>query len=142
MKCFPIFKSPFSNRSLVSVVEEAKREFQEERLNHKEVLEKVSERLGESLKSTDQRQLRRGTVALLGKSTTVFTIYSLNESFILEHTIIKDDIEILPKIPSPIQTTSRWNDGDEELTLRVKFSAGQKHGWSSLKLASEYQIIR
>lgn len=87
-----------------------------------------------------KEQLRLGTAALLGKSTTVLTMYALNESFILEHTVIKDKIDVLPKEPSPIQTALRWNDDNEELALRVKFSASQQHGWSSLKLSCEYKI--
>ena len=79
-------------------------------------------------------------MALLGDSTLVLTIYSQNESLVLAHKDITDDINVYSKTPTPIQTTLRWNGDLEELSLRVKFSAGQSKGWSSLKLACEYKL--
>lgn len=130
----------FGIGSLVPLVEEARNLFSNNMLNHRQVEEMVSEELGECLKSAVQQDLRKGIMALLGKSTLVLTIYSQNESLVLAHKDITDQINVYSKTPTTIQTTLRWNGGLEELSLRVKFSARQSKGWSSLKLACEYKL--
>ncbi|MCG7335272.1 hypothetical protein MHZ95_08285 [Sporosarcina sp. ACRSM] len=132
----------FDIGSLALFVEEVKKQFEQELLTHREALEKVSEELGESLQVAQQEYIRKGIAALLGNSTMVLTIYSQNDSLVLEYGAIKDEIEVLPKTPTAIQTSLRWNDNQEELTLRVKFSGGQNKGWSSLKLACDYRITK
>ena len=57
-----------------------------------------------------------------------------------EHSKIDSVITVHVKKPSPIQNTLAWNYDLETINLRVKFSRGQEHGWSSIKLASEYQL--
>lgn len=39
-----------------------------------------------------------------------------------------------------MEITLRWNDRQEELSLRVKFSKGKQRVWLSVKLACEYMV--
>ncbi|MBE1553200.1 hypothetical protein [Sporosarcina limicola] len=132
----------FDIGSLDLVVKDIQKQFEQKLLNHQQVLGKVSEELGESLYKAPQANIKKGLAALLGRAPMVVTFYLHNDSVILEHNAIKSEIEVLPKTPSAIQTTLRWNDNQEELSLRVKFSKGQQYGWSSLKLACEGKIVK
>ncbi|WP_175639278.1 hypothetical protein [Metabacillus schmidteae] len=130
----------FDIGSLTKVVNEVREKFLHEVIDHTESLKEVSAVLGQRLSEANQGQLRKGVKALLGSSMIVITFYKQNDSVILEHGNVNSMITVFPKYPSPIQTTLRWNDNHEELSLRVKFSAGQAKGWSSLKLACEFKV--
>lgn len=132
----------FDIGSISLVVKKVKDRYKNNELNHQESLEIVSEELGKKLVEAPQDKLKKGIISLLGNSTVVLTIYTQNESVILDFDTIKDKIRVLSKTPSPIQTTLLWNRDKEELTLRVKFSANQSKGWSSLKLACDYKVVR
>lgn len=120
--------------------EHVEQRFKQELITRREVLEIVSEQLGECLAKAPQKNLKKGLRVLLGKIPKVITFYMHNESIILQHDAIEDEIEVLVQTPSTIQTTLRWNNKQEELSLRMKFSKGESHGWSSLKLACEGKV--
>ncbi|TQR18653.1 hypothetical protein [Psychrobacillus vulpis] len=130
----------FDTGSLTLVTDEAKVKFNKKLLTHQQCLEMISAALGESLQAAKQEKLRKGLAAIRGTATTIITDYVKDNSLILEHDVIKGVVEVYPKTPSTIQTTLRWNEKQEELSLRVKFSKGQDHGWSSMKLACEYRV--
>ena len=130
----------FDIGSLTLVTDEAKVKFNKKLLTHQQCLEMVSAALGESLQAANQEKLRKGLAAIRGTATTVITNYVKDNSLILEHDVIKGVVEVYPKTPSITQTTLCWNEKQEELSLRVKFSGGHHHGWSSLKLACEYRV--
>ncbi|MEG0259330.1 MAG: hypothetical protein RR651_05600 [Lysinibacillus sp.] len=130
----------FDVGSLALVTDEMKVKFEQQQLTHTGCLEKVSAELGKCLQKANQEKLRKGLVAIRGTATTVITYYTNDRTLLLEHDVIKGEIEVNPKSPTPIQTTLRWHEEQEELSLRVKFSAGQSKGWSSLKLACEYKV--
>ena len=130
----------FGIGSLSQFVNEVKERFLQEEIDHKQSLIEVSYVLGKKLNEASQENLRKGITSLLGSSILVITFYRQNECFVLEHCSMKSEIEVLLQHPSPIQTTLSWNKKQEELSLRVKFSAGQEKGWSSLKLACEFKV--
>ncbi|MFV2049631.1 hypothetical protein ACEWK1_20025, partial [Metabacillus sp. YM-086] len=130
----------FDIGSLSSIVEEVQEKFAKNLINHQQSLIEVSAELGEKLITSNQTKLRKGVQALLGKSTLIVTFYNQNHSIVLQHGNVKSEVFVSKQYPSPIQTTLYWNEKQEELSLRVKFSAGQKKGWSSLKLACEYKL--
>ena len=130
----------FDIGSLALVTDEVKDKFNQKQLTSKQCLEVISAVLGESLRMANQKNLQNGLTAIRGTATTIITNYSKDKSLILEHDVIRGEVEVYPKTPSLIQTTLRWNDKQEELSLRVKFSKGKKHGWSSVKLACEYLV--
>lgn len=68
----------------------------------------------------------------------IITAYEQNKAFYIEHHDITSDVRVLCNTPSKIQNTLLWNNGKEQISLRVKFSSGESHGWSSIKLSSEY----
>lgn len=130
----------FGIGSLSLVIDETERKFKEGLLDHRQSLEIVSAELGRILKEASQESLRRGVRNLLGNKPTIVTIYKENTSLLSEYDAIQDCIEVFPGTPTAIQTTLRWNRHQEELSLRFKFSAGQSHGWSSLKLSCDYRL--
>lgn len=132
----------FDVGDLKGLIEDVKQQFEQGHYTHQACLEKVSEEIGSTLENATQEKLRTGLQALLGQSTVVITFYKVSKSMVLEHEHIGSHIRVFKHTPSTIQTTLQWNDGHEELSLRVKFSASQKRGWSSLKLACDYMILR
>lgn len=130
----------FNIGSLVIKIEEVKQKFQRNLLKHRQAQEMISEEIGKALSMAPQDNLKRGVQSLLGDQTMVVTIYAEKDSIVLKHDSINDSIEVLSQTPSAIQTTLRWNAQQEELALRVKFSKGHQHGWSSIKLACDYVI--
>ena len=130
----------FDVGSLALVTDDVKDKFIQKQLTRKQCLEVISVALGGYLEMANQAQLQKGLAAIRGTATTIVTNYSSNKSLILEHDVIKGEVKVYPQTPSLIQTTLCWNDKQEELSLRVKFSKGQQHGWSSLKLACEYMV--
>lgn len=130
----------FDIGDLNPIVAIVKERFEKKELNHKECQEVVAEELGRQLQHATQENLKRGIKNLLGEAMVAITFYRNNESVCIEHSEINTGIRVIPQKPSAIQTTLEWNKGDEIIRLRVKFSAGHHHGWSSLKLASEYLV--
>lgn len=130
----------FDVGSLSLIVDATKKQFNKNLINHQQSLENVSIELGRSLENIPQFKLKKGVLALMGNCTMVITMYGENNCVVLEHKDIVGDISVLLKTPSLKQTTLRWNNDGESLSLRVKFSAGKTKGWSSLKLACQYRI--
>jgi len=83
-------------------------------------------------------KLKDGVEALLGKALVVIVFYKVNSCLIHEHGSSISNIEVQRDTPTRIQNTIRWGNGSAEISIRVKFSAGQDKGWSSLKLACDY----
>lgn len=119
------------------LVAETKEEYNQG-LSRLDCLEKISKEIGSSLKSAPQDNLRRGVQHLLGEALMIITAYEQNKSFFVEHSHITSNVSVLCNVPSKIQNTLLWNNGKEQISLRVKFSSGESHGWSSIKLTSEY----
>ncbi|MED3871986.1 hypothetical protein P4574_23685 [Priestia megaterium] len=130
----------FDIGDLSNVVSEAKNLFLQGMIDHQNSLKKVSEKLGEQLALAAQVKLRKGVQSILGNSIVVLTFYKHNDSKVLEYNDVDSEIFILKQHPRPTHTTLYWNDKQEELSLRVKFSGGQSKGWSSLKLACGFKI--
>lgn len=122
------------------VVERVKSQFLDGILNHQQSLEDVSKELGSRLSTAQQANLRKGLTALFGTAPTVVTFYETKQCVIKEHGKITSTIHVLPETPTAINTTLKWNEGQDQIKLRVKFSGGQSKGWSSLKLAGEYRV--
>ncbi|MGG4037633.1 hypothetical protein [Heyndrickxia ginsengihumi] len=130
----------FNVGSMESVVNEIKVKFLIGELSHTESLEIISSELGVKLRNATQDQLKMGIENLLGKAMMVVTFYDENISYCKEHSKIEDEVIVHVKTPTAIQNTLAWNNGLETISLRVKFSRGHNHGWSSIKLTSEYQL--
>lgn len=130
----------FDVGSLENLINESKNKFNEKLLDHRQVLEIISNEIGKVLSNASQEKLQRGLKVLLDDKIVVLTIYTDNECLLLEPREIKGKVEVYPLSPTAIQTTLRWNHQQEELSMRVKFSASQKKGWSSLKLACEHRV--
>lgn len=130
----------FKIGSIDHVVSEVKSKFEIGELNHKESLEVLALELGLNLKEATQGQLKQGIENLFGKAMIAVTFYDESISYCKEHSKIDSTIRVYVKTPSAIQNTLAWNNDLETISLRVKFSRGQKYGWSSIKLTSEYQL--
>lgn len=130
----------FNIGNLDQVINEVKSKFQIGEFTHKESLEVLAEELGLQLKGASQQQLKQGIENLLGKAMMAVTFYDENESYCKEHSKINSTITVHVQKPTAIQNTLAWCDEKEAINLRVKFSKGQSHGWSSVKLTSEYQL--
>jgi len=130
----------FNIGDLSPTVDQVKNKFQNGDLNHTESLEVLAAELGETLEKATQEQLRRGVENLLGKAIMAITIYNENVSYCMEHSVIDSEVKVYVKKPTVIQNTLTWHDNAESINLRVKFSKGHQHGWSSIKLTSEYQL--
>lgn len=103
-------------------------------------MEKISLKIGESLSCAPQENLKTGLKALLGSNTMIITFYGENDSLVIEYDEIEGKVDVFPSFPSKKQTTLKWNYNREEISLRVKFSRGQKYGWSTIKLSCDYKI--
>jgi hypothetical protein len=130
----------FNIGSLQPKVNEVKAKFEGGQINHIESLELLSTELGEHLMGATQDQLKVGITNLLGKAIMAITFYEEGKSECKEHSKIDGTVNVYIKTPSAIQNKLAWNNGEEEINLRVKFSRGQSYGWSSVKLTSEYQL--
>ncbi|MBP1311899.1 hypothetical protein [Paenibacillus sp. 1182] len=130
----------FNIGTLEPVVNEVKSKFQIGELNHKESLEVLAAELGLKLKEATQEQLKRGIENLLGKAMLAVTFYDDNVSICKEHSKIDGNITVYIKTPTAIQNKLAWHNDLEAINLRVKFSRGQNHGWSTVKLTSEYRL--
>lgn len=130
----------FDIGSLKPVTDEVRDKYKQNQLTRHQSLEVISAALGESLQIANQKNLQKGLAAIRGTATTIITNYTKDKSMILEHNVVRGEVEVFQNTPTTIQTTLRWNDKQEELSLRVKFGSGKQHGWSSVKLACEYRI--
>jgi hypothetical protein len=131
-------KTYFNIRTdLKSLVTEIREEY-DHGLPRQDCLMKISQEIGITLETAPQDNLRRGIENLLGKALMIITAYQQNKAFYIEHHDITSDVRVLCNTPSRIQNTLLWNNGKEQISLRVKFSSGESHGWSSIKLSSEY----
>lgn len=130
----------FDIGSLGLVIDETEKRFKKGELNHRQSMEIVSAEIGKALLHAPGENLKKGVRALLGNQPMVVTIYLENDSLVLEYDAIQEEVIVQPNTPSTIQTTLTWNTGQEELSLRVKFSRSQAYGWSSLKLACDYRV--
>lgn len=130
----------FGIGTMEDVVKQVKLQYEANELTHEESLHEVSKQLGLKLQSATQIQLQKGLSALFGAAPTVITFYKTKQCVIKEHEHIISEVIVYSQAPTPINTTLIWAGGTDEIRLRVKFSAGQRHGWSSLKLACEYGV--
>lgn len=130
----------FNSGDMESTVKEVKSKFHTGELDRTGSLEALAYELGMQLTAATQEQLKKGIGSLLGKAMMAVTFYEENVSYCKEHSNIDREVAVLAQVPSVIQNTLAWNDGEETISLRVKFSKGQQHGWSSVKLTSEYQL--
>jgi hypothetical protein len=124
--------------SLTELVGQLKEKFNKGEITHREALESVSSNIGQQLSITPAVKLREGVSSLLGKALVVIVFYRVNSSLIHEHGHNISDVEVKRDTPTKIQNTINWGEGTAEISMRVKFSAGQCKGWSSLKLACDY----
>lgn len=130
----------FGVGTMHDVVEQVKEQYENEQLDHQGSLQEVSKQLGARLHSATQNQLQKGLAALFGTAPTVVIFYELKQCTVKEHMRITSEIHVYPQSPTPINTRIVWANGEDEIRLRVKFSKGQHHGWSSLKLVGEYSL--
>jgi hypothetical protein len=131
--------SYFDIRDLSETILRVKEQFELDQ-DHHASLASLSREIGDSLQHAPQENLRKGLENLLGKALTVITAYEQKQVHCLEHHQIEGPVHVLAGFPTEIQNTLVWNEGKESLSLRVKFSRAQKYGWSTVKLASEYEI--
>lgn len=131
----------FNIGSLDPVVNEVKSKFESGEFTHQDCLEILAAELGNQLFGATQSQLKQGIENLLGKCMMAITFYKENISYCKEPANIIGPVNLYRKKPSAIQNTLSWNNDREEISIRVKFSKGKQHGWSSIKLTSEYQVI-
>ena len=122
------------------LIDELKIDFEKGTLTHQDCLKQVSEEIGEILVVATKKDIQKGVIALLGEQTKVISIYKTTECSIIELKNVGEYIKVKTQYPSDIQTTFIDPENNFELSLRVKFSAGQSKGWSSLKLAAEMRI--
>lgn len=130
----------FNIGDLSDIVSETKNLFLQGMIDHQNSLKRISQELGQQLVLASQANLRKGIQSILGNSIVVLTFYKHNDSKVLEYNDVDSEIFILKQYPRPTHTTLHWNDKQEQLSLRVKFSGGQSKGWSSLKLACGFKI--
>ena len=130
----------FKVGDLTNEIKEVKANYISKKITRMESLELMSKYIGDALEHTNQKNLKVGLQAMLGQCTVVITFYETKRSLVLQHGNISGKVKLLRETPSLIQNTLQWNDSTEQLSLRVKFSKGQSHGWSSLKLACDYKV--
>lgn len=119
-----------------------KEKFSQSQFSHIECMENVSQKLGEFLQNASQEQLRQGIESILGIPLVITSVYNETKAYTHERQPVLGEVKVNTQSPSAIQTTLTWENGKSELSLRVKFSKGHAHGWSSLKLAVEQKIQR
>ncbi|MFA9556728.1 hypothetical protein ACERII_05460 [Evansella sp. AB-rgal1] len=130
----------FNIGNMDTFVNEVKTKYETGEFTRSESLEYISSELGFHLSSARQEQLKKGIQNLLGEATTIVTFYNDNVSYYKEHTQIESEVKVYVNEPTRIQNTLAWDGDSEKINLRVKFSKGQSHGWSSVKLTSEYLL--
>ncbi|MGE7112128.1 hypothetical protein [Lysinibacillus sp. NPDC047702] len=130
----------FDVGSLVPLLDKLKKQFDLGKKNHRQCLEEISVEFGQAVGNAELNKLQKGLVAILGNATKVITMYKQNDCHILEHSKAIGHVMINQQTPSTIQTTFICNEGELNLSLRVKFSAGKSKGWSSVKFVGEMGI--
>ncbi|AVK83424.1 hypothetical protein C3943_07490 [Lysinibacillus sp. B2A1] len=130
----------FDVGSLVPLLDKLKKQFDLGKKNHRQCLEEISVEFGQAVGNAELNKLQKGLVAILGNATKVITMYKQNDCHILEHNKAIGHVMINQQTPSAIQTTFICNEGELNLSLRVKFSAGKSKGWSSVKFVGEMEI--
>jgi hypothetical protein len=130
----------FNVRDISETVAEVKEDYLNHNIDHQESLIRLSNEIGINLEQASQKNLRQGLKNLLGSALMIVAIYEHNECYCVEHSQINTFVKVLRSHPTAIQNTLTWNNEKEQLSLRIKFSRGHHHGWSSVKLVSEYQV--
>jgi hypothetical protein len=130
----------FDIGTMDSTVEIVKEKYLANKLVRRESQEYLAKELGNQLNNCTQDKLKKGIESLLGAAMLAITFYSENINYCKEISEIKSFIKVLREYPTSIQNTLSWNDDLDRISLRVKFSKGENHGWSSVKLTSEYTI--
>ncbi|MBG9783122.1 hypothetical protein [Shouchella lehensis] len=130
----------FNLGDLKEEISEAKAKYLSDEKTHMESLEFMADKIGNALEFAPQNNLRNGLKAMLGNCTVVITYYQANKAVVLQHGNIDGEVIVLRAKPTTIQNTLQWNNGTEKISIRAKFSKGQSHGWSSLKLDCNYSI--
>ena len=130
----------FDVGSLVPLLDKLKKQFDLGEKNHRQCLEEISVEFGQAVGNAELNKLQKGLVAILGNATKVITMYKQNDCHILEHSKAIGHVMINQQTPSTIQTTFICNEGELNLSLRVKFSAGKSKGGSSVKFVGEMGI--
>ncbi|MCC3815210.1 hypothetical protein [Vibrio parahaemolyticus] len=128
-----------SQEQLDIVLNTAKASFLKKEINHRKALEIISKNIGEQLINSEPKNIINGAQALLGTALVVVVYYRDKKYAFLEHDVTIRDITVHRDNPTLIQHTLSWSDG-EQIGLRVKFSRGQRYGWSSVKLACAYKF--
>ncbi|PNP21946.1 hypothetical protein AL471_014315 [Vibrio alginolyticus] len=128
-----------SQEQLDVVLNAAKASFLKKEINHRKALEIISKNIGEQLINAEPKNIINGAQALLGTALVVVVYYRDKKYAFLEHDVTIRDITVHRDNPTLIQHTLSWSDG-EQIGLRVKFSRGQRYGWSSVKLACAYKF--
>ncbi|MFZ3438368.1 hypothetical protein L2D37_11555 [Vibrio harveyi] len=108
-------------------------------------LECLSGNIGKQLANaveSEPQKLIKGTKALLGSALVVVVYYADNKYAVLEHDFSITKVQVQRDTPSLIQNTLSWSHGGDQVRLRVKFSGGQSHGWTSIKLACAYTFAK
>ena len=127
-------------RHLSSLVDEAKKDFKDNKLDHRGALEFISDKIAYQLVNAPQSNLVKGLKAMLGEALVIVLFYNRNQSLIFEHDEHISNVTVHRNTPSLIQNGLSWRNEDHLVSMRVKFSKGQSYGWSSLKLACSYSI--
>lgn len=132
--------SYFNIGTLTTLINELREQFEANQKDHRQCLEAISIAFGKAVGEAELFKLQKGLAAILGEATKVITIYKQNECRVLEYSEVTGNIQVHQQTPSAIQTTFIGNEGELELSLRVKFSAGQSKGWSSVKFVGELGV--
>ncbi len=132
----------FDKEPLTPLVAEFKEDYHNSKIDLMEVQEELSAELADRLLDSTQGELIKGIKALLGSSLVVISFYSDDAYLVMEHKESIKYINVKKQTPTKIQTTLEWEDGEKAITLRVKFSKGKDHGWSTLKLACTCKYSR
>lgn len=130
----------FDAGSMNTLVSETRDKYESGELSHAASLVRISHGLGNQLELASQIQLKKGIESLLGSVLVAITFYEDGESYCKEPSNINSQIVVEKAFPSKTQNTLVWEEGAEAISLRVKFSRGQSHGWSTVKIAAEYQL--
>lgn len=128
------------NEELHRIVEILKEKFNNLEYTHSKCLEIASKHFGEFLQRATQEQLYKGIENILGKPIVIVTVYDEAKAYIHKRDTVSGEIIVYAQTPTNIQTTLAWDNQKYKLSLRVKFSRGHEHGWSSLKFAAEQKI--
>ncbi len=108
-------------------------------------MECLSGNIGKQLANAvenEPQKLIKGTKALLGSALVVVVYYADNKYAVLEHDFSITKVQVQRDTPSLIQNTLSWSHVGDQVRLRVKFSGGQSHGWTSIKLACAYTFAK